>query len=49
MRLEAELGLSARPLDHAGKSSGAERRSALRREHEGRPRFLFAFNRFFDQ
>ena len=42
VRLEGQLGLRACPLDHAGEASGAERRSALRREHEGRLGLLLA-------
>jgi hypothetical protein len=34
MRLEAELGLSASPLDHAGEPGRAERRATLGRKHK---------------
>jgi hypothetical protein len=40
--LEAELGLDAGALDHASEACSAEGCSALRREHEGRPRLLLA-------
>ena len=40
--LKPRLRLSASPLDHAGEPCGAERRSALRREHEGRLGLLLA-------
>ena len=42
VRLEAQLGLLARPFDHAGEASGAERCPAFRGEHEGRLGFLLA-------
>jgi hypothetical protein len=42
VRLEGQVGLPARPFDHAGEASGAERRSAFRGEHEGRLGFLLA-------
>ena len=42
VRLEGQLGLPARPFDHAGEASGAERCPAFRGEHEGRLGFLLA-------
>jgi hypothetical protein len=42
MRIEAEFGLSASPLDHAGEPGWAERRTALGREHKWRLRLLLA-------
>ena len=42
VRLEGQLGLPARPLDHAGEPSGAERCPAFRGEHEGRLGLLLA-------
>ena len=42
VRLERQLGLPARPLDHAGEPSCAERCPAFRREHKRRLRFLLA-------
>jgi hypothetical protein len=45
MGLEAETRLDPSPFDHAGKANGAEGRSALRREHEGRLRLLLALHR----
>ncbi len=33
VRLEGQLGLPARPFDHAGEASGAERCSPFRGEH----------------
>lgn len=36
VRLEAQLCLGTRPLDHAGEASSRERCSALRHEDEGR-------------
>ena len=36
MKVQAQLGLAASPLDHAGEPIGAKGRPALRREHEGR-------------
>ena len=40
--LEAKLGLSARPLDHAGEASGAEGRSSLQVNTNGRLGLLLA-------
>ena len=40
--LEAELGLAASALDHAGEAGGAEGSSTLRSEDEGRLRLLLA-------
>ena len=40
--LEPEPGLTARTRHHAGEASGAEGRSPLRGEHEGRLGLLFA-------
>ena len=40
MRLEGQLGLPARPFDHAGEPSRAERCPAFRGEREGRLGFL---------
>ena len=42
MRLEPELGLGPRSLDHAGEPSGRERCAPLRGEHEGRLGLLVA-------
>jgi hypothetical protein len=42
MRLEAQLGLDASALDHAGEPGRTERRAALGREHEGRLGLLLA-------
>ena len=42
MSLEPWTRLSARPLNHAGEACGAERRSTLLREHEGRLGLLLA-------
>ena len=42
VRLEGQLGLPARPFDHAGEASRAERCPAFRGEHEGLPGVLFA-------
>jgi hypothetical protein len=42
VRLEGQLGLPARPFDHAGEASGAKRCPAFRGEHEGRLGFLLA-------
>ena len=42
VRLEGQLGLPARPFDHAGEASGAKRCSPLRSERKGRLGFLFA-------
>jgi hypothetical protein len=42
MGLEGQLGLPARPFDHAGEASRAERCPAFRGKHEGRLGFLFA-------
>ena len=42
VRLEAKLGLSPGPLDHAGEPGGAEGRAALRREYEWRLGLLLA-------
>jgi hypothetical protein len=42
VRLEAQLGLLARPFDHAGEASRAEGRPPFRGEHEGRLGFLLA-------
>jgi len=36
VRLEGQLGLPARPLDHAGEASRAERCPAFRGKHVGR-------------
>ena len=35
VRFETQLGLPARPFDHAGEASGAERCSPFRGEYEG--------------
>ena len=40
--LEANLGLDASPLHHAGEASRSERSAPLRREHKRRFRFLLA-------
>jgi hypothetical protein len=45
MGLEAPTRLSASPLNHAGEASGAEGRSAFRREYEGRLWLLLALHR----
>jgi hypothetical protein len=42
MRLEGQLGLPARPFDHAGEPSRTKRCPAFGGEHKGRLRFLFA-------
>lgn len=42
MRLEAELGLDACPLDHPGETGGTERRAAFRGKDERRSWLLFA-------
>src|ERR1035437_6047006 len=42
VRLEGQLGLPARPFDHAGEASRTERCPAFRGEHEGRLGFLLA-------
>ena len=40
MRFEAQLGLPARPFDHAGEASRTKRCPAFLGEHEGRLGFL---------
>jgi len=42
VRLERQLGLPARPFDHAGEASRTKRSPAFRGEHEGQLGFLLA-------
>src|SRR5664279_6582303 len=42
VRLEGQLGLPARPFDHAGEASRTKRCPSFRCEHKGRLGFLLA-------